>query len=91
VYSGKIFDYISAKRPILAFVDKEDVAANLILETNSGYIIDFNNIAEGENAILTWIQDTQNNVCKCANSFQIKSLHRKNQIKLLEETILQMV
>ena len=30
VYSGKLFDYISAQKPIIACVDKNDVAAELI-------------------------------------------------------------
>ena len=91
VYSGKIFDYISAKRPILAFVDKNDVAAELILETDSGYVIDFDNKIEGRIEILNWIKDVQNHVSKCASNEQIESLHRKNQVKKLEETILQLL
>ena len=91
VYSGKIFDYISAKRPILAFVDKNDVAAELILETDSGYVIDFDNKIEGSIEILKWIKDVQNHVSKCASNEQIESLHRKNQVKKLEQTILQLL
>jgi hypothetical protein len=91
VYSGKIFDYISAKRPILAFVDKNDVAAELILELDSGYVIDFDNKIDGRSEILNWINDVQNHVSKCASNKQIESLHRKNQVKKLEETILQLL
>ena len=32
VYTGKLFDYISAAKPILACVDKDDVAAKMIEE-----------------------------------------------------------
>ena len=91
VYSGKIFDYISSKSPILAFVDEDDVAAQLINDFNCGYVNDFNDIVKGSNSILQWINDLTNDLNKTASEEQILSLHRKNQIKKLEETILQIV
>ena len=90
-YSGKIFDYISSKSPILAFVDEDDVAAQLINDFNCGYVNDFNDIVKGSNSILQWINDLTNDLTKTASEEQILSLHRKNQIKKLEETILQIV
>lgn len=91
VYSGKIFDYISSKRPILAFVDEDDVAAELINDFNCGYVNDFNDISKGADSLLCWINDIKNQINKAASNEQIQSLHRKNQIKKLEETILKII
>jgi hypothetical protein len=91
VFSGKIFDYISAKRPILAFVDIDDVAANLILNFNCGYVNDFQNIDGGAKSILDWVNDLNSNSPRVATYENILSLHRKSQIKKLEETILELV
>jgi len=39
VYTGKIFEYIASKRPILALVPEDGSAAKLIKETKSGFIV----------------------------------------------------
>lgn len=40
IYTGKLFEYIGARRPILAVGPGEDVAADLIRELGAGYIAD---------------------------------------------------
>lgn len=87
VYSGKLFDYISLQKPIVALVDPGDVAAHLIRETNSGFIAHFNQPEEIktaiENAYLVW----KSGVPMKMESEQIRQLHRKYQVKKLEELI----
>jgi glycosyltransferase involved in cell wall biosynthesis len=77
IYSGKIFDYISARKPILAIIDKEGVAASLIEETHSGYIADYNSVSEIKLAIQNAISDCKNDIYKVASTENINSLHRK--------------
>ncbi|MCE2742249.1 MAG: hypothetical protein LW701_01535 [Fluviicola sp.] len=90
VYSGKLFDYISARKSILACVDKTDVAADLITEFNCGYVSDFQDV-NGTVLILNQLLDDKTNErMRHANSEQIASLHRKNQVKKLAELINQL-
>jgi len=44
IFSGKIFDYIGAERPILAILPKEGIAAKLINERNIGGAFGFGEI-----------------------------------------------
>jgi glycosyltransferase involved in cell wall biosynthesis len=49
VYSGKIFEYLAAKRPILATGGTDDVITKLLSETNAG--IDAKSVEEIKNAL----------------------------------------
>jgi glycosyltransferase involved in cell wall biosynthesis len=80
VYSGKIFDYISAEKPILAFVDKDDVAANLINKLDCGYVAEFADQNENKCILLEAFKNKIDGVLKSANKDDIKTFHRKNQI-----------
>jgi glycosyltransferase involved in cell wall biosynthesis len=91
VYSGKIFDYLSTKRPILAYVDLQDVAASLITNFNAGYVIDYNDNKKGSELILRWVKDLESGIVRCATDEQILSLHRKFQVNKLEEIILNLL
>jgi len=88
VYTAKLFDYLGSLRPILALVDKEDVAAELIRDANAGFIADFDNISEIKDILLKaytfWIE----NKLFLPNLNIIKEHHRKNQVKKLEQLIL---
>lgn len=87
IFSGKIFDYISACSPVLAFVDTEDVAADLIRELHAGYVADFSNVDENKKIILQAIEDKKNKVYRIASKENIQLLHRKNQIVKLSSLI----
>jgi glycosyltransferase involved in cell wall biosynthesis len=87
IFSGKIFDYISASTPVLAFVDTEDVAANLIKEMNAGYVAEFNSVDENKKIILQAIEDKKNKIYRVASKENIQLLHRKNQIVKLASLI----
>ncbi len=54
---GKVFEYISQRRPILAFTSSEGDAAQIIRSTDSGYILDQNNKQEIKEAILKIYKD----------------------------------
>lgn len=85
IYTGKIFDYISVKKPLIALVDKEDVAADLIRETKSGFIADFYDHKEIQEAILNAAEVWKK---KEKLPFEgVEKLHRKYQVKKLAELI----
>ncbi len=60
IFTGKIFDYLSARRPILALVP-EDIAANLIRQTNSGIVVNPEERDAIVKAILTFYEKHKNN------------------------------
>lgn len=83
VFTGKIFDYIAVKRPIIATTDKSDVAAELILEMKAGYVASFNDIEEQTLVLEEFYLDFQSNSLKTSSKTDIESLHRKKQIEKL--------
>ena len=87
VYSGKIFDYISAERPILAFVDSEDVAAQLIVKLDCGYVAEFADQQENKQILLKAFQSKKEGVLKTAKKDDIAFYHRKNQVNNLIKLI----
>jgi len=52
VYSGKIFEYLAIKKPILALVPPEGVAAVLIKKTRTGVVVNPEDIIPIKNEIL---------------------------------------
>ena len=91
VYSGKIFDYISVYKPIIAVVDKSDVAAKLINELNAGFVADFDSINEIEKCIQSAYELWQKKEKLNSNRVEVLKLHRKFQVKKLEEKIEQFI
>jgi glycosyltransferase involved in cell wall biosynthesis len=57
VYSGKLFDYLGTYRPVVAMVDPDDVAAILIRACKAGYVAEFGNIHENEEALMMAYRD----------------------------------
>lgn len=87
VYSGKIFDYLSSGRPILALVNPDDVAAKLIYETDSGYVTDFEDVEQVKESILKLYNDWQHDTLKQPSADQIFMQHRKFQVEKLNNWI----
>jgi glycosyltransferase involved in cell wall biosynthesis len=87
VFTGKLFDYISVQKPVLAFVDKEDVAAKLIEEFDCGYTAEFSEISENKHIIFQAYLDWKNHQIKFASDEQVQSLHRKKQVEKLNHLI----
>jgi hypothetical protein len=87
IFTGKLFDYISVQKPVLAFVDKTDVAAKLIEKFDCGYVAEFDQLEENKKIILNAFEDWKQNKIKFASDEQVASLHRKEQVKKLTELI----
>jgi hypothetical protein len=83
VFTGKLFDYISVQKPVIALVDTEDVAAKLILDFDCGYIAEFSEIEANKKVILEAFNDWKMNQLKFATFEQVQSLHRRNQVRKL--------
>jgi hypothetical protein len=91
VYSGKIFDYISVQKPIISVLNPNDVAADLIREQNAGYIADFNQPNEIARSIEFAWKIWNDKSYLPVDEAKIKTLHRKYQVKILEDLILKIV
>ncbi len=84
VYSGKLFDYLSVKKPIIAVIDPNDVAAQLIRQLNAGYVADFSNPNEIASAILAAFSLWKAKDSLDLDKDKFELLHRKHQVKKLE-------
>lgn len=91
VYTGKLFEYLATRKPVLALVDTDDVAANLINDANAGYVC--------ENEDITGIVKNLNKLYKNwmagvkleYNEKLINEHHRKKQVKRMEKVIDQLL
>lgn len=90
IFTGKLFDYLSVYKPILALVDMEDVAAELIDDCKAGFNCDFYSIPEIKAAILKIIDLWSNYRSLDYQSDQIQKLHRRDQVKKLENLLLEL-
>jgi glycosyltransferase involved in cell wall biosynthesis len=57
IYTAKLFEYLGARRPILALAPKEGVAASLVREANAGIVVDSANRQEIKEAILRYYSE----------------------------------
>jgi len=87
VYTGKLFDYISVQVPVLAMIDPDDVAADLIREFNCGYIAEFDDVAQNKNALQQAYLDWTKQIQRIANDSQVATLHRDKQLEKFVELI----
>ncbi len=87
VYSAKIFDYLGAMRPIIAIVDKEDVAARLIQDCRAGFIAGFDDVSEIAKAITGALELWENKQLPECNISLIKTFHRKDLAQGLESLL----
>jgi hypothetical protein len=87
VYTGKLFDYLGSLKPIIALVDKEDVAAQLIKECNAGFIADSENIEEIKSAILHAYETWRTKTTLPYNVDLIMQHHRRAQAARLDKHI----
>lgn len=87
VFTGKLFDYISVQRPIIACTDTNDVAAEMILEFDCGYVAEFSDVKENKAIVLKAFSDWENEIFKFANTEHVDSIHRKKQVEKLDKLI----
>lgn len=84
-YTGKIFEYMNTKRPVLAFLPK-GVAADLVLESKIGIVANIDDLTQIENNILQYYNDWKNDSLYFNPDFDIiKKYERKNLTKSLSE------
>ena len=89
IFTGKLFDYLSVRKPILALLDKDDVAAKLIEECKAGINCDFYDVPEIKSAILQLIHLWETKQTLNYDEDRIKLLHRRDQVKKLENQLLE--
>ena len=87
VYSGKLFEYLGCRKPILAVVDPDDVAAELIKQCNAGYVADFDDVQSIKQGIEEMYNLWKNGERLKMNEPLIRAHHRKAQVAKLNELI----
>ncbi len=91
VFTGKLFDYLSIQKPVLALVDTTDVAAELINDMQAGYAVEFDDVKGIKEAILQLKEDWTCHQLKVGTPEQIHQLHRSFQMDRLEKLLIKMV
>jgi glycosyltransferase involved in cell wall biosynthesis len=90
IITGKIFEYLQAKRPILAIGPKDGDLAEIIHKTKSGEIVDFNQVSELKDKIWSFYQLFKEGRLE-SKSVDIEKYHRKELtnelVNIIKETI----
>ncbi|NOQ92397.1 MAG: glycosyltransferase [Flavobacteriaceae bacterium] len=86
IITGKIFEYLQAKRPIIAIAPLDGDLAEIINSTNSGIVVDFEDKEKLKNSILDFYKRYKENDLN-TESKNIKQYHRKNITKQLVDVI----
>ena len=89
ILTGKIFEYLMAKRPVLAIAPIDGDLAEIIKETNAGLVVDF----EDKDVLKDAILDLYRKFIKgnlSVNSKNIAQFHRKELTKKVAELIYKM-
>lgn len=87
VYSGKVFEYIAAGTPLLGIIDPTDVAADLIRESNTGYVADFDKPQDIADMLEKHLTQWQQGIGLKTNHNIIKAHHRREQVRRLNQLI----
>ena len=82
ILTGKIFEYLQAKRPILAIAPKNGDLATIINQTKSGLIADFEDKKILKKHILSLYDAYKKNTLSI-NSTNIEQYHRKELTRML--------
>lgn len=77
IIPGKLFEYMAAKRPILAIGPKDWEVGQLIEETNSGVVFDYQDKDVLRNQILKWYAEFKKNSLVCPSK-NIEQYSRQN-------------
>ncbi|MDX2360090.1 MAG: hypothetical protein QNK23_04750 [Crocinitomicaceae bacterium] len=86
-YTGKLFDYLSVEKPILAMIDKKDVGADLIEEHQGGFVADFYNEEEIREMLIKAYTLWKNKERLPISREKTNQLHRKHQVEKLKQLI----
>ena len=90
IITGKIFEYLQAKRPILGIGPEDGDAAAILKKTNAGNIVGFNNKVELKAAVLKLYKDFKEEKL-FVRSINIEQFHRKNITRQLAQVIKKVV
>ena len=90
IITGKIFEYLQAKRPILGIGPEDGDAAAILKKTNAGNIVGFNNKVELKTAVLKLYKDFKEEKL-FVKSINIEQFHRKNITRQLAQVIKKIV
>lgn len=91
IFTGKIFDYLSVGKPILAIADMDDVAAGLIQDMHAGFCANFNDLIGIENGLIQAMDMWKMKIRSTIDQQEIKKLHRKYQVEKLQGLIEQVI
>ncbi len=86
ILTGKLFEYLTAERPILAIGPKDGDLANVLNTTNAGVIFNFDEITELKNQIKSFYSEYRKNELKVVSK-NIAKYHRKELTKQLAAVI----
>lgn len=86
IIPGKIFEYLAARRPILALGPKESDMEFIINQTGTGAFFDYNKEAEIRETLLLWYQKFKEGEL-AQDSADIEYFSRKNLTKNLAEVL----
>lgn len=86
ILTGKIFEYLMVKRPILAIAPKNGDLAEIVEKTKSGIVVDFNNREILKKSILEYYLVFKENKLEI-NSTEIMQYHRKELTKKVADII----
>ena len=86
ILTGKLFEYLTAKRPILAMGPETGDLSEILNNTSSGVVVDFDNDAKLTSEIRNLYQQYKTGDLQ-VNSKNIEQFHRKELTKSLSEII----
>ena len=86
ILTGKLFEYLTAKRPILAMGPETGDLSEILKNTSSGVVVDFDNDAKLTSEIRNLYQQYKTGDLQ-VNSKNIEQFHRKELTKSLSEII----
>ena len=86
IVTGKIFEYLKVRKPILAIAPVNGDLAEIVTQTQSGYVIDFNDKVGLKNTILELYAKFKEGKLT-VNSKNIEHYHRKELTKKVSEII----
>ncbi|RXP63528.1 glycosyl transferase family 1 [Lutibacter sp. HS1-25] len=89
IITGKIFEYLMAKRPILAIAPSNGDLAEIMEQTNAGMVVDFENAALLKKTIIDLYVKYKNGDL-VVDSKNIEQFHRKQLTKKVAQIVLEL-
>lgn len=86
ILTGKFFEYLAAKRPILGFGPSDGDAAEVLNTTGAGVMVDFDDVEKAKAKILAYYAQYKNNTLTI-NSTSIEQYSRKSLTGELVEVL----